>query len=67
MNKWGPRVLLAIGVALAAVGLLRGQPQPGHYALTGADWAFVTAGIVVGTAALLWMWLAHLRETDPAA
>jgi hypothetical protein len=54
LRKWGPRVLLAVGVILAGIGVIRGQPEPGHYALTHADWAFVGAGIIVGAVALAW-------------
>jgi hypothetical protein len=60
LRKWGPRILLAIGVALAAWGcvnaLNRGKQSAvsATYSFTHADWALIIAGIVVGAVALAW-------------
>lgn len=60
LRTWGPRVLLAIGVALAAWGLYdatnRAQEMSSSatYLFTHADLVRITAGIVVGVVALTW-------------
>jgi hypothetical protein len=60
LRKWGPRVLLAIGVILAGGGLVsalnRAQEMASSatYSFSRADWALIIAGIVVGVVALAW-------------
>jgi hypothetical protein len=60
MRKWGPRALLAIGVALAAwgfVGALSRHHQTAYsaaYSFSRADWALIIAGAAAGAAALAW-------------
>jgi len=60
LRTWGPRVLLAIGVALAAWGLYdatnRAQEMGSSatYLLTHDDLVRVAAGIAVGAVALAW-------------